>query len=195
METDSRANFCTAVRTCWQSLMWFRLCWSGLEGYGELESKGEGEIRERESVEKTKGIIKPLSHLQSIPKIFRNISCMGEQGSLFRKIWPALRHWNSRENAGTAVLWMKAVTLHGQACKGLRLSNERRSCVERVNQSQDTVTKKHSWILHTVHWKSTRQKQHLAHHVPENDKRCLPPCTQTSGLTPSSSISAGFYDG
>lgn len=32
METDSLASFWTAVRTCWHSLMWFRLCCSGLQG-------------------------------------------------------------------------------------------------------------------------------------------------------------------
>lgn len=32
METDSRASFWTAVRTCWHNLMWFRLCCSGLQG-------------------------------------------------------------------------------------------------------------------------------------------------------------------
>ena len=35
IDEDSRASFWTAVKTCWHSLMWFRLCCSGLAGDAE----------------------------------------------------------------------------------------------------------------------------------------------------------------
>lgn len=55
METDSRASFWTAVRTCWQSLMWFKLCCSGLEGVFEK--------RERKTI--THKPSETIPHLQS----------------------------------------------------------------------------------------------------------------------------------
>lgn len=135
METDSLANFWTAVRTCWQSLMWFRLCCSGLEGDVEslkarwTEKSNRERSNWRENVEKTEGNIRPLSHQQSIPKIFKSISCMrscvNRNRRSGRSALPVCRlntQWHSR----------KTETMHGQACKGVRLCEERCPHVEKM---------------------------------------------------------------
>lgn len=54
--------------------------------------------------------------MQSIPEIFRNISCMGlcVNGSRDQNSGKSVLWISQLENAGTAVVWMKAVILQGQ---------------------------------------------------------------------------------
>lgn len=76
--------------------------------------------------------------------------------------------WIFREiftsNFPPQVLWMKAVRLQGQVCKGLWPPDQRRFHMERANQSQDStdnvfesaIRLKKCWVLNTfqAHWQS-----------------------------------------